>query len=390
MPRSLPALLALAALALPIGVLAGPASSAADRADRSDARVAARASTPLIGTLRLTPGSCAGGKVTGTYLRMILPSGDQGGPFLSNNDSRCSDKTFTTLRPGTDGGLIVGGGYQPAPTPVFDSSGNARARRITVPATFYGTGFAMVTQAVEPQTRVRVPAPSVVATGTRLTADLRAWSVTWNDQYFNQGSPKPDGSRPGNTIPATGTYDPATGAFTLVWASQVQGGPFDKFTGQWHLAGTFVPARAATSAGQQTSGAGASNGSGATGSSAAGGATGSSAGSAGPGSGAGTVAGTGTAAAPGATASRGAAGTGTAGAPGSGAGVATDTAGTTTAAGVPTSTQTVVTRGYDLRWWQLTLAVLLALGGLATVLVLNRRIAASASAASAAPAGDAL
>lgn len=384
MPRSLPALLALAAVALPLGVLAGPAVSAAPAADRADARVAARASTPLVGTLRLTPGSCAGGKAAGTYLRMILPSGDQGGPFLSNNDSRCSDKTFTTLQPGSDGGLVVGGGYQPAPTPVFDSAGNAQARRITLPATFYGTGFAMVTQAVELQTRVRVPAPSVIATGTRLTADLRAWSVTWNKQYFNQGSPKPNGSRPGNTVPATGTYDPATGAFTLVWSSQVQGGPFDKFTGQWHLAGTFVPARAATSPGQQASGGGISTGTGAAGSTATGGTTGSSGGSVAPGTGA--VAGTGTAVAPGSTASRGAAGTGTAGAPGTGAGVATGTAGTTTAGGIPTSTQTVVTRGYDLRWWQLTLAVLLALGGLAAVLVLNRRLAASATSA----AGDAL
>jgi hypothetical protein len=65
--------------------------------------------------------------------------------------------------------------------------------------------------------------------------------VTWNNQYFNQGSPKPDGSYPGNTRPATGTYDAGTGAFTLSWTSQVQGGPFDKFTGQWHLAGRFVP-----------------------------------------------------------------------------------------------------------------------------------------------------
>ena len=40
---------------------------------------------------------------------------------------------------------------------------------------------------------------------------------------------------------------PATRRFTLDWASQVQGGPFDKFTGKWHLEGVFVPAPGTTS-----------------------------------------------------------------------------------------------------------------------------------------------
>jgi hypothetical protein len=40
----------------------------------------------------------------------------------------------------------------------------------------------------------------------------------------------------------SGTYDAATGHFVLQWKSLIVGGPFDRFTGSWHLEGTFVPA----------------------------------------------------------------------------------------------------------------------------------------------------
>jgi hypothetical protein len=75
-----------------------------------------------------------------------------------------------------------------------------------------------------------------------LSGDLRAWEATWNKQDFNQGSPKPDGSMPKLTTPAHGTYNASTGAFVLEWTSTIVGGPFNEFTGSWHLAGTFRPA----------------------------------------------------------------------------------------------------------------------------------------------------
>jgi hypothetical protein len=188
---------------------------------------------------------------------MILPSGGVTGPYMSNSDSRCRDQSYTALSAGTDGGL-VSGSYQATPQPPFDKNGNALAGRITAPSPFYGTSFATSSNATDPQTKRAVPVPQVFATGSTLSADLRAFSVTWNSQYFNQGSPKPDGSYPGNTKPARGTYDASTGAFTLDWTSTVVGGPFDKFTGQWHLAGRFVPSggvAAVAGSGSGTSGA---------------------------------------------------------------------------------------------------------------------------------------
>ena len=198
----------------------------------------AATTTTLIGTFDLTPGTCSGSTASGTYLRMILPSGTPSGPYMSNSDSVCHDQSFTALKPGTDGGLITGS-YQPQPSPPFDSHGNALAGTITAPAPFYGTSFATSSNKVDPQTHLSVSPPKVTATGTTLHASLPGFAVTWNSQYFNQGAPKPDGSEPGNTRAPTGTYDPSTGAFTLSWTSQVVGGPFDKFTGQWHLQGFF-------------------------------------------------------------------------------------------------------------------------------------------------------
>jgi hypothetical protein len=213
----------------------------------------------LVGTLRLIAGSCSGSTVTGTYLRMILPSGNPSGPYMSNSDSTCHDQSYTPLAPGSDGGLAVGQ-YQPQPSPPFDAKGNALADRITAPATFYGTAFATSTNRVDPQTGRQVPAPQLTVSGSSLSADLRSFAVTWNNQYFNQGSPKPDGSEPGNTRTASGTYNPATHAFTLNWTSQVVGGPFDKFTGQWHLQGTFVPATANSAGSGAAAGGGVQSG----------------------------------------------------------------------------------------------------------------------------------
>lgn len=200
---------------------------------------------PLTGVLRLAAGACSGGAATGSYFRMILANGSPSGPFLANSDSTCDDETYTLLRPGTDGGLRLNE-LQPQPTPAFDRSGNARAARFIRPVRFYGVDFSAATNPVDPQTGTRVPAPVVRVSGATVTADLRAVGVTWNNQVFNQGAPKPDGSTPGNTRLATGRYDSRTGELTLQWTSQIQGGPFNGFTGLWHLTGT-VSRAAATS-----------------------------------------------------------------------------------------------------------------------------------------------
>lgn len=200
------------------------------------------ASGELTGTFGVVAGTCAeDGTRSGSFFRMVQPGGTvEDGPFVSNADSMCADKTWTPLAPGTDGGLVTGG-YQPQPEPAFAGNDGA-ASAIVLPTSFFAVKFAVSTNDTDPQTGKIAPAPSIVAAedGT-LSGDLSAVGVAWNQQHFNQGAPKPGGEEAGLTSGPTGSYDPETGAYTLEWASQIVGGPFNNFTGLWHLEGTFAP-----------------------------------------------------------------------------------------------------------------------------------------------------
>lgn len=202
----------------------------------SRAAGAPSAAGELVGTFAITAGSCSGA-AQGSYFRMMTSGGAS---YIENGDSPCADKTFSPLLPGSDGGLVTGA-YQPAPSPRFDGAGGGTATRITQPTPFFGVPFATSTESVDPQTGTATPPPSITDDGAgNLSGAMAAFGAAWNGEDFNQGSPKPDGSRPGGTSGPSGTYDAATGAFTLEWASLIVGGPFNGFTGVWHLEGTFT------------------------------------------------------------------------------------------------------------------------------------------------------
>lgn len=231
---------------------------------------AAHRGTELVGLLKLTPGTVKAGKVTGSWFRMVQVGGSvRSGPYMRNADSPADGGEVTLLQPGTAGGLRLGG-YQSQPAPAFATNGDSRADAITKPVKFFGVRFSISTNPVDPQTRTQVAPPTAYTENGTLTADLSSWGVTWNNQVFNQGAPKPVSntaakapgqekaekvwdwvagkyldSAPVPTISgqsATGTYDAETGAFVLEWTSLIQGGPFNRFIGRWHLEGTFVKA----------------------------------------------------------------------------------------------------------------------------------------------------
>jgi hypothetical protein len=249
------------AVALLLAVGAAPAAYAVDAPVAPPVRVplpapttanaaapaaASSSSEELVGTFRLKAGDCDG-NTSGAWFRMIQPGGDTSGPYVTNTDSPCTDQSYTPLEPGTDGGLVTGA-FQPHPDPAFGTSGGGTASRITKPQRFFGVNFAAATNPKDPQTGAAVSAPAIhVGADGSLTGDVRAFAAAWNNQHFNQGAPKPDGSTPGATAGPKGTYDRGSGAFVLEWTSQIVGGPFNNFTGQWHLEGTFAPSqRAAT------------------------------------------------------------------------------------------------------------------------------------------------
>jgi hypothetical protein len=107
------------------------------------------------------------------------------------------------------------------------------------PTKFFGVNFAVSTNKTDPQTKTATKKPAIKVAGKKLSGDLDAVGVAYGNQQFNQGSPKPDGSQPTGTAGPTGTYDAKTGKYTLEWSSAIVGGPFDGFTGIWHLEGTF-------------------------------------------------------------------------------------------------------------------------------------------------------
>jgi hypothetical protein len=199
----------------------------------------AGAATTLVGLFKLDPGSAPGTRPpSGSYFEMISPSGSP----VSNLTSPAPDKTYTPFTPGTDGGLRTDV-YQGPPSPAFaeGNSGSALASRIIQPVSFESVRFSIVTAPTDPQLGVHDPLPAIVAQDGKLSGQLSAWTAQWNGQSFNQGSPKPDGSYPPPTTPLYGTYNASTKQFRLAWKSRIVGGPFNGFTGVWHLAGTFVP-----------------------------------------------------------------------------------------------------------------------------------------------------
>jgi hypothetical protein len=207
------------------------------------AGAASGSSRSLVGTFKLQAGSCVGTSVTGTYFQMISPGGTVAtGPFFNNPGSTCANKAYTLLAPGTKGGLVTGK-YQPNPTPAFDAQGGALANSIVQPTPFTSIAFSVATNSTDPQTSLSVPPPAIKVNKNKLSGQVQGWSASWNKLYFNQGSPKPGGSKPGLTAALTGTYNAKSRAFVITWTSQIVGGPFNGFTGSWHLAGKFAPAR---------------------------------------------------------------------------------------------------------------------------------------------------
>lgn len=193
----------------------------------------------LVGLFRVAPGTCDASGSAGSRFRMVQPGGTiADGPFVTNGDSSCADKTITPLTPGSDGGLRAGS-FQQQPEPAFDPAGNSLSARIVVPQKWFAVAFGLATNPTDPQTNQPAEAPRIARDGENLTGELDALAASWNGQHFNQGAPKPGGARPGLTDGPTGTFDPASGRYTLEWSSQIVGGPFANFTGVWHLEGTF-------------------------------------------------------------------------------------------------------------------------------------------------------
>jgi hypothetical protein len=199
---------------------------------------------PLDGTFELEPGAEVAGAITGSWFEMWTPgSATEASSPLPNGNSPFKNHDYAPLSPGTDGGLQTFE-YQPAPKPPFEEpngTGNSLADEIMKPQSFFGYDFSTVTEETDPQAGKPDPLAQILNNKGVLSGQVTAWAVGWNGQWFNQGTPKPEDTEPGRTTALSGTYDFATGDYTLEWESQISKGPFNGFVGSWHLEGTFVP-----------------------------------------------------------------------------------------------------------------------------------------------------
>jgi hypothetical protein len=204
----------------------------------------------LNGLLRLDSGTqSVAGTISGSFFTM-----EHDGIRVVNGSSPFYDSTYTPLRPGSDGGLSTVK-YQPAPSPAFagGDTGGSLASSITLPQAFLNINFAITTDPIDRQTGLPSPLPEIYEKDGKLFGQTSAWDAQWNGLSFNQGAPKPDGSYPvnpgrtpsfgnGGTVAVFGTYDSATRHFILKWQSLIISGPFDTYSGEWNLEGTFEPA----------------------------------------------------------------------------------------------------------------------------------------------------
>jgi hypothetical protein len=215
---------------------------------------------PLAGTMTIDPGTRVGVVYTGgSYFamgaddpngtaEMLIPlSTGPGGIVLGTYQN-------FVLNPDTphpfnwDGaGASAGTGYSTPPVTPSD---------MLQPFSFFGVATHVGTNPVGYQSGDAHPAPtadyddtSCVGTVCTLTIELSSWEVMWNGSAFEQG-PRPINTGP--FVVATGTYDTSTNAYSVSWASQINGGPFSGVTGYWHLEGTVIapPAPAVTPSGE--------------------------------------------------------------------------------------------------------------------------------------------
>jgi hypothetical protein len=174
----------------------------------------------LSGMFSVTPGACASpsAKPSGSYLVVVSAAA---GKAVRNRQSGCSNRDYTPLRPGTDGGVETGA-FQDGPSPLFDARRNSRAGAIIAPTEFDGFRLGFATSEYDEQdSPAGQPAfvpPVAVVTGSHLTVDLRSLVLSYAGrpsstcrQAFGLGCWQL-GSRS-----ATGSYDPTTHRYSITW-----------------------------------------------------------------------------------------------------------------------------------------------------------------------------
>ncbi|MBV9412364.1 MAG: hypothetical protein JO148_12260 [Acidimicrobiia bacterium] len=229
-----------------------PPSANASPPSPSNPRPSGNGVQRLVGTFVLGPPTCAGDRPAGSWFVVSY-----GTKVQQNPASSCAGGAATLLAPGAVG--LPTGHFLLDPQPTFDGQGDSVSAGIIRPTQFGSHKLGMATSPNDVQDAPGGPAafsaPEALWQGGNLVVDLRALDVTYDGPPDSTCvSAAGNGCWLEGARQATGTYDPATGAFSLEWLSS-QG-----FTGAsagvtFHLAGTFVGQAVATPPGTSLPGA---------------------------------------------------------------------------------------------------------------------------------------
>lgn len=148
------------------------------------------------------------------------------GSIAGANAAAVTELTITggSFGMGSPGGTPLTGG--PASPIVADTyQGSVSGDNTLTSFSFFGTPVYTFTAASVDGISGGGPAPTGDATAGTINMDMSSFFASWNGTSFNQGGP------------AAGTFNEATGEYSLNWQSTIQGGTFDGQTGYWNLTG---------------------------------------------------------------------------------------------------------------------------------------------------------
>ncbi len=205
----------------------------------------------LKGSIQLTKGATSGSTpYAGSWVELYETANPS--VFFTNPSSPAADQNYTPLVNGTQG-VDLGLPVQGIADPAFDGSGNSLTSTILTPEPFAGVNFsAYVTQSGKKAKAGKKGIVIKVAGGKGPTvavtsADLTGWTIAYGGGSFDTPGSTPNidsGNLTGSLTWANPKNKSLGGTITLDWSVPIinpPGNPFDAFTAQWQLQGTYVP-----------------------------------------------------------------------------------------------------------------------------------------------------
>jgi hypothetical protein len=207
----------------------------------------------LKGTIQLTTGATSGPTpYAGSWVSLYETANPS--VYFTNPSSPAADQNYTPLVNGTQG-VDLGLPVQGLASPAFDTKGNSLTNTILTPEPFAGTNFsAFVTLNSAKKTKfgkkgivIKVAGgkgPTVAVT----SADLTGWTIAYGGGFFDTPGSTSNinsGNLTGSLTWTNAKKHSLGGTITLDWSVPIvnpPGNPFDAFTAQWQLQGTYVPA----------------------------------------------------------------------------------------------------------------------------------------------------